>query len=98
MVCCGHLAINYLQYRMALAYCQEPFQNFFGQTLFAQHRLEHFQKFVGLCFLKTILHHPNKFESCLQDVFAASPLGDCSDAPLAWMTWEGFACLPALPF
>ena len=63
------LAINYLQYRMALAY-----SNNLSKTSLADfirlHRLEHFQN-----LLRTVLQpfaQPQQIETCLQDVFAVS--------------------------
>lgn len=67
------LAINYLQYRMALAYAKNlsrvPLADFIRQ-----HRLDHFQK-----LLRTVLAPfatPQQIETCLQDVFFAISLGD----------------------
>ena len=64
------LAINYLQYRMAIAYCKNrskvPLADFIRQ-----HRLEHFQK-----LLRSVLEPfapAQQIETCLQDVFSASP-------------------------
>jgi hypothetical protein len=64
------LAINYLQYRMALAYSKNlskaPLADFIRQ-----HRLEHFQN-----LLRTVLQPfapVQQIETCLQDVFSASP-------------------------
>ena len=63
------LAINYLQYQMALAYCKNlsrvPLANFIRQ-----HRLEHFQK-----LLRSVLQpfaQTQQIETCLQDVFSVS--------------------------
>jgi hypothetical protein len=64
------LAINYLQYRMAVAYCKNlskvPLADFIRQ-----HRLEHFQK-----LLRSVLEPfapTQQIETCLQDVFSVSP-------------------------
>ena len=64
------LAINYLQYRMALAYSKN-----FSKASLADfiriHRLNHFQN-----LLRSVLHpfaQPHEIEICLQDVFAVSP-------------------------
>ena len=64
------LAINYLQYRMALAYAKNlsrvPLADFIRQ-----HRLEHFQK-----LLRAVLQPfapAQQIETCLQDVFSLSP-------------------------
>ena len=64
------LAINYLQYRMAVAYCKNlskvPLADFIRQ-----HRLEHFQK-----LLRSVLEPfapAQQIETCLQDVFSVSP-------------------------
>ena len=64
------LAINYLQYRMAVAYCKNlskvPLADFIRQ-----HRLDHFQK-----LLRSVLEPfapAQQIETCLQDVFSASP-------------------------
>jgi hypothetical protein len=64
------LAINYLQYRMAVAYCKNlskvPLADFIRQ-----HRLEHFQK-----LLRSVLEPfapAQQIETCLQDVFSTSP-------------------------
>jgi hypothetical protein len=64
------LAINYLQYRMALAYCKNLSKTSLADFI-RQHRLEHFQM-----LLRTILQPfaPDKhIETCLQDAFSASP-------------------------
>jgi hypothetical protein len=64
------LAINYLQYRMALAYSK----NFPKSSLadfIRQHRREHFQN-----LLRTVLQPfapAQQIETCLQDVFSVSP-------------------------
>jgi len=64
------LAINYLQYRMALAYCKNlskvPLADFIRQ-----HRLEHFQKLLRSVFEP--FAPAQQIEACLQDVFSASP-------------------------
>ena len=64
------LAINYLQYRMALAYAKNlsrvPLADFIRQ-----HRLDHFQN-----LLRTVLAPfatTQQIETCLQDVFSLSP-------------------------
>lgn len=64
------LAINYLQYRMALAYSKSlsktPLADFIRL-----HRLEHFQN-----LLRSVLQpfaQPQQIETCLQEVFAVSP-------------------------
>ena len=64
------LAINYLQYRMALAYCQNLSKTSLADFI-RQHRLEHFQN-----LLRSVLQPfapAQQIETCLQDVFAASP-------------------------
>jgi hypothetical protein len=63
------LAINYLQYRMALAYSQNLPKATLADFI-RQHRLEHFQS-----LLRTVLQpfaQPQQIETCLQDVFATS--------------------------
>jgi hypothetical protein len=64
------LAINYLQYRMAVTYCKNlskvPLADFIRQ-----HRLEHFQK-----LLRSVLEPfapAQQIETCLQDAFSVSP-------------------------
>jgi len=64
------LAINYLQYRMALAYTQNPSKASLADFI-RQHRLEHFQTLLR-SVLKP-LAQPQQIETCLQDVFSASP-------------------------
>jgi hypothetical protein len=64
------LAINYLQYRMALAYPQTLSKTSLAD-LIRQHRLEHFQN-----LLRTVLQPfatAQQIETCLQAVFAVSP-------------------------
>jgi len=64
------LAINYLQYRMALAYCKNLSKTSLADFI-RQHRLQHFQK-----LLRTVLQPfapAQQIETCLQDVFSASP-------------------------
>lgn len=64
------LAINYLQYRMALAYCKNlsrvPLANFIRQ-----HRLKHFQKLLRSVFIP--FAPAQQIEICLQDVFSVYP-------------------------
>jgi hypothetical protein len=64
------LAINYLQYRMALAYSKSlsktPLADFIRQ-----HRLEHFQNLLRSVLLP--FAQPQQIETCLQEVFAVSP-------------------------
>jgi hypothetical protein len=64
------LAINYLQYRMALAYTKNPSKTCLADFI-RQHRLEHFQTLLR-SVLKP-LAQPQQIETCLQDVFSASP-------------------------
>jgi len=64
------LAINYLQYRMALAYCKNLSKTSLADFI-RQHRLEHFQM-----LLRTVLQPfapAQQIETCLQEVFALSP-------------------------
>ena len=64
------LALNYLQYRLALAYSHNLSKASLADFI-RQHRLEHFQS-----LLRMVLHpfaQPQQIETCLQDVFAASP-------------------------
>jgi hypothetical protein len=64
------LAINYLQYRMALAYNQNLPKASLADFI-RQHRLNHFQT-----LLRTVLQpfaQPQQIETCLQDVFSVSP-------------------------
>ena len=64
------LALNYLQYRLALAYSHNPSKASLADFI-RQHRLEHFQS-----LLRLVLHpfaQPQQIETCLQDVFTASP-------------------------
>jgi hypothetical protein len=63
------LAINYLQYRMALAY-NKNLPRTSPADFICQHRLEHFQT-----LLRTLLSpfaQPQQSETCLQNVFATS--------------------------
>lgn len=64
------LAINYLQYRMAVAYCKNlskvPLADFIRQ-----HRLEHFQKLLRSVLLP--FAPAQQIENCLQSVFSVSP-------------------------
>jgi hypothetical protein len=64
------LALNYLQYRMALAYSKNAHKTSLADFV-RQHRLEHFQN-----LLRSVLQPfatPQQIEICLKDVFAASP-------------------------
>ena len=64
------LAINYLQYRMALAYSNNLSKSSLANFI-RQHRLEHFQN-----LLRSVLQpfaQPQQIDTCLQDVFAVSP-------------------------
>jgi hypothetical protein len=64
------LAINYLQYRLALAYSKSLVMVPLAD-LIRQHRLEHFQN-----LLRFVLHRfatPQQIEDCIQEVFATSP-------------------------
>lgn len=64
------LALNYLQYRLALAYSYNPSKASLADFI-RQHRLAHFQS-----LLRTVLlpfAQPQQIETCLQDVFTASP-------------------------
>ncbi len=64
------LAINYLQYRMALAYSQNLSKTSLADFI-RQHRLDHFQN-----LLRTVLQPfapAQQIETCLQDVFSVSP-------------------------
>ena len=64
------LAINYLQYRLALAYSQNLPKASLADFI-RLHRLTHFQT-----LLRTVLQsfaQPQQIETCLQDVFSASP-------------------------
>ena len=63
------LAINYLQYRMALAYSMVPSKVPLADFI-RQHRLEHFKN-----LLRSVLEpfaEPNQIETCLKEVFTAS--------------------------
>jgi hypothetical protein len=64
------LAINYLQYRMALAYTKNPSKACLADFI-RQHRLEHFQTLLRSVL--TPLAQPQQIETCLRDVFSASP-------------------------
>jgi len=64
------LAINYLQYRMALAYSKNLPKSSLADFI-RQHRLEHFQN-----LLRTVMQPfapAQQIETCLQDVFSVSP-------------------------
>ena len=64
------LAINYLQYRMALAYSKNLPKSSLADFI-RQHRREHFQN-----LLRTVLQPfapAQQIETCLQDVFSVSP-------------------------
>jgi len=64
------LAINYLQYRMALAYSKNLSKASLADII-RQHRLEHFQN-----LLRTILQpfaEGPQIETCLQNAFSVSP-------------------------
>ena len=64
------LAINYLQYRMALAYSIIPSKVPLADFI-RQHRLEHFKS-----LLRSVLEpfaKPQQIETCLKEVFTASP-------------------------
>jgi hypothetical protein len=64
------LAINYLQYRMALAYNSSSSRMILADFI-RLHRLEHFQN-----LLRSVLRpyaKPKQIETCLQEVFTASP-------------------------
>jgi hypothetical protein len=64
------LAINYLQYRMALAYSMAPSKVPLADFV-RQHRLEHFKN-----LLRSVLEpfaKPHQIETCLKEVFTASP-------------------------
>jgi len=64
------LAINYLQYRMALTYSSSPSKAILADFI-RLHRLEHFQN-----LLRSVLQpfaQPQQIETCLQEVFTASP-------------------------
>jgi len=64
------LAINYLQYRMALAYRSSPSKATLADFI-RQHRLEHFQSLLR-SVLQTVAPS-QQIETCLQKVFAVSP-------------------------
>jgi len=64
------LAMNYLQYRMALAYSKVPSKVPLADFI-RQHRLEHFKN-----LLRSVLEpfaKPHQIETCLKEVFTASP-------------------------
>ena len=64
------LAINYLQYRMALAYSKHTPRTSLADFI-RLHRLEHFQD-----LLRSVLRpyaQPQQIETCVQEVFTASP-------------------------
>ena len=64
------LALNYLQYRLALAYSHNPSKASLADFI-RQHRLAHFQSLLRTVLLP--LAQPQQIETCLQDVFTASP-------------------------
>jgi len=64
------LALNYMQYRMALAYSRVPSKVPLANFI-RQHRLEHFKN-----LLRSVLKpfaEPPQIETCLNEVFTASP-------------------------
>ena len=64
------LAINYLQYRMALAYSSSSSRTILADFI-RLHRLEHFQN-----LMRSVLRpyaEPKQIETCMQEVFSASP-------------------------
>lgn len=63
------LAINYLQYRMALAYTKNLPRTSLTDFI-RQHRLEHFQTLLRS--LLSPFAQPQQIEICLQDVFSSS--------------------------
>jgi len=65
------LAINYLQYRLALTYSSNLLSKASLADMIRQHRLKHFQSLLH-SVLKP-LAQPQQIETCLQNVFAASP-------------------------
>ena len=64
------LALNYLQYRLALAYSHNPSKASLADFI-RQHRLEHFQSLLRMVLQP--FAQPQQIETCLQDVFTASP-------------------------
>ena len=64
------LALNYLQYRLALAYSHNPSKASLADFI-RQHRLEHFQSLLRMVLQP--FAQPQQIETCLQDVFSASP-------------------------
>ena len=64
------LAINYLQYRMALTYASNRTKATLADFI-RLHRLEHFQHL--LCSVLQPYAKPQQIETCLQEVFTASP-------------------------
>lgn len=64
------LAINYLQYRMALAYSKNLSKSSLADFI-RQHRLEHFQNLLHSVLQPFV--PAQQIEACLQDVFSASP-------------------------
>ena len=64
------LALNYLQYRLALAYSHNLSKASLADFI-RQHRLEHFQSLLRMVLQP--FAQPQQIETCLQDVFAASP-------------------------
>ncbi len=64
------LALNYLQYRLALAYSHNLSKASLADFI-RQHRLEHFQSLLRMVLQP--FAQPQQIETCLQDVFTASP-------------------------
>jgi transposase len=64
------LAINYLQFRMALAYNNHTPKASLADFI-RQHRLNHFQTLLRLVLQP--FAQPQQIETCLRDVFSASP-------------------------
>jgi hypothetical protein len=64
------LALNYLQYRLALAYGKTLAKTSLADFI-RQHRLAHFQNLLRSVL--TPFASPQQIETCLQEVFAASP-------------------------
>ena len=64
------VAINYLQYRMALAYSSSSSRMILADFI-RLHRLEHFQHL--LCSVLRPYAKPKQIETCLQEVFTTSP-------------------------
>jgi hypothetical protein len=63
-------AINYLQYRLAMAYTQNPTKASLADGI-RQHRIAHFQNLLRSFLLPFV--SSQQIEACLQEVFAASP-------------------------